>query len=84
MSIATMTSRGRITIPKDVRHALGLTPGDSVSFSQNQAGEFVISRATASAADLAGALSYVCPAKSFDDMERAIVEAATGQRSSLT
>ncbi len=32
MSAATITSKGQITIPKDIRNRLGLETGDKVSF----------------------------------------------------
>lgn len=32
MAAATITSKGQITIPKDVRTILGLEPGDKVNF----------------------------------------------------
>ena len=39
---ARITSKGQITVPKAVRHALGLKPGDKVVFEQ--AGEDVCVR----------------------------------------
>jgi AbrB family looped-hinge helix DNA binding protein len=33
MSITTITAKGQITIPKDIREALGLEQGDRVMFS---------------------------------------------------
>ena len=33
MSIATMTSKGQITIPKDIREGLGLKPKDQLRAS---------------------------------------------------
>ena len=33
MSITTITSKGQVTIPKDIRDALGLGQGDKVLFS---------------------------------------------------
>jgi antitoxin PrlF len=33
MGMATVTSKGQITLPKEVRQALGLTPGSHVEFS---------------------------------------------------
>ncbi len=32
MATSTLTSKGQITIPRPVRQALGLTPGDKVDF----------------------------------------------------
>lgn len=37
-----MTVKGQVTIPKDVRDALGLKPGEPVEFDRNSAGEVVI------------------------------------------
>lgn len=43
MAIAKVTSKGQITIPKTIRDALGLEPGDEVEFVQED-GEFVVRR----------------------------------------
>ena len=32
MSVATLTSKGQTTIPKDIRDGLGLAPGDQLDF----------------------------------------------------
>jgi antitoxin PrlF len=32
MSVSTLTSKGQVTIPKDVRHQLQLQPGDKLDF----------------------------------------------------
>lgn len=76
MSIGTMTSKGQITVPKDVREALQLTPGTKVSFTRNEDGDYVISTKRRKLRDLAGILTYSGPAVSLDDMDRAIAEAA--------
>lgn len=79
MSIGTMTSKGQITIPKDVRQALGLSAGVVVSFTQNSQGEYVISVAQGAAADLAGLLNYSGPALSLGDMDDAVASGALDQ-----
>ncbi len=38
----TLTSKGQVTIPKQIRDALNLAPGSSVDFSVNGTGEVVI------------------------------------------
>jgi AbrB family looped-hinge helix DNA binding protein len=41
----TMTVKGQVTIPKKVRDALRLVPGDGVEFSVNHEGKVVIHKA---------------------------------------
>ncbi len=41
----TLTIKGQVTIPKQIREALGLTPGASVDFAVNDQGQVVIRRA---------------------------------------
>lgn len=43
----TMTVKGQVTIPKKVREALRLSPGDSVDFDVNPAGQVVVNKAGA-------------------------------------
>jgi antitoxin PrlF len=44
----TLTVKGQVTIPKQIRDALGLLPGTPVDFAVNHAGEVVIHRAAGS------------------------------------
>lgn len=41
----TMTVKGQVTIPKKVRDALKLSPGDGVDFEVNRDGEIVVHKA---------------------------------------
>ncbi len=43
----TMTVKGQVTIPKRVRDALRLAPGDGVEFAVNREGEVVVHKASA-------------------------------------
>jgi antitoxin PrlF len=45
-----LTVKGQVTIPKQIRDAVGLKPGMPVDFAVNSAGEVVIQRAERSAA----------------------------------
>ena len=40
-----ITISGRVTLPRRVRETLRLSPGDSVEFTANGSGEFVIRKA---------------------------------------
>ncbi len=42
----TMTIKGQVTIPKKVREALRLSPGDAVDFDVNREGQVVVQRVT--------------------------------------
>lgn len=56
MSTATITSKGQITIPADVRERLGLQAGDRIEFVQIGANEFSFIPATRSIKELCGLL----------------------------
>jgi len=43
----TMTVKGQVTIPKKVREALRLAPGDDVDFAVNHDGQVVVHKAGA-------------------------------------
>ncbi len=45
----TLTVKGQVTIPKQIRDALGLRPGMPVDFAVNQEGQVVIQSAEAAA-----------------------------------
>ena len=42
----TLTVKGQVTIPKQIRDALNLQPGSSVDFAVNRDGEVVLHKAT--------------------------------------
>ena len=37
-----VTSKGQVTIPKEVRDKLGITPGSDVGFAEDDGGKFVL------------------------------------------
>jgi len=54
MPIATLTSKGQVTIPAVVRAALGVKTGDRVEFIQVEHGRFELVAATQSVTALKG------------------------------
>jgi len=46
-----LTVKGQVTIPKRVRDALGLRPGDKVAFDVDERGQVVVKRAGEAAAE---------------------------------
>lgn len=76
MASATVTSKGQITIPKDVRHALRLGPGDRVEFIIEKSGKVSVLPGKGDIADLKGLLRRRGrrPVSVFE-MERAIARA---------
>ncbi|MBS0465807.1 MAG: AbrB/MazE/SpoVT family DNA-binding domain-containing protein [Proteobacteria bacterium] len=43
----TLTVKGQVTIPKQIRDALGLMPGTPIDFAVNRDGEVVLHKASA-------------------------------------
>ncbi len=73
---STLTSKGQTTLPKGVREALGLAPGDKVRYLV--VGDEVRIVRPRPVMTLAGSLRHDGPAVSLEDMDRAIVDGATG------
>lgn len=54
MPTATMTSKGQITVPKDVRAALGVRPGDRLAFRIGDDGTITVEAETVDLRSLRG------------------------------
>ena len=76
MSTATLTSKGQITIPADVRRVLNVGTGDRVEFVQIEPGRFELVAATQSVRELKGLFGKATRRVSIEDMNRAIAERA--------
>lgn len=53
METATLTSRGRVTIPAALRRKLGFKAGSKVEFAENEAGDFVMRLCAGDVRDIA-------------------------------
>ena len=78
MHKAKVTSKGQITLPSDVRKALGIKPGDKVVFLSGGDGEFRMRRMD-SVGDLFGVVkklgyAYSGSPSSIEEMKDAIAE----------
>jgi AbrB family looped-hinge helix DNA binding protein len=71
MSYATLTSKGQITVPLEVREALGIKQGDRLEFQATAPGRYEVVAATVPVTALKGLLAGVHSA-SLQDMEDAI------------
>ena len=70
MSEATVTSKGQVTIPADIRKAMGLSAGERVVFTQLEDGTTVMRAKTRSILELKGLLKSAVKKRnvSVDDM----------------
>ncbi len=70
MSEATLTSKGQVTIPVEIRKALGLSAGERVVFTRLDDGTTVMRAKTRSLQDLKGLLKPAVGKRkvSIDDM----------------
>jgi AbrB family looped-hinge helix DNA binding protein len=72
MPTATVTSKGQITIPAEVRAALGLRAGSRVQFVQLDDGKYEIVPASRSVSSLAGFLAPAPRVLSVEEMDEAV------------
>lgn len=74
MSIATVTSKGQVTIPHDVRERLGIVTGTRVEFAERGDGVVEFIPLTGSIMDLQGIVHWDGPAYTLEQMDDAIGE----------
>jgi antitoxin PrlF len=77
MTAATITAKGRITIPSKVRAALGVEAGDRVEFVEVSNGRFEVIASTQSVTALKGLLPRRSTPVTIEAMNAAIAERAT-------
>jgi AbrB family looped-hinge helix DNA binding protein len=77
MQESTITIKGQTTLPKEVRKALNLNPGDRVRYLILDGGEVRIARARHVAGLAGGLQDLVRRSVSLDEMDEAIVRGAT-------
>jgi antitoxin PrlF len=72
MTAATLTSKGQLTIPIEVRQRLGLGAGDRVEFVELDGGTFAIRPAIDDVRSLKGLLRKPAGKVSIGDMNAAV------------
>jgi antitoxin PrlF len=80
MSTATVTSKGQITIPADVRQALQVEAGDRVEFLEVEPGRFEVVAATRSVMELKGMFGKAGKTVSIEEMNRTIAARGASAR----
>lgn len=76
MATSTVTSKGQITIPVEVRRALKLEPGSRVEFVKQSDGSYELIAATRSVKELKGILKSRVGPVSIEDMNEAVLDTA--------
>ncbi len=76
MAVATVTSKGQVTIPLEVRERLGIQAGTRVEFIPRSDGGWEFLAATGSVRDIRGMFEWSGPPVSIEEMDDAIAESA--------
>jgi antitoxin PrlF len=77
MAAATLTSKGQITIPIEVRKDLNLKPGDKILFLKSERGQYSLLPKNGSIKDLKGMFGPFHRTVSLEEMNEAIAERAS-------
>lgn len=80
MTTATLTSKGQITIPVDVRNDLKVDAGDRVEFVQIAPGRYEFVAATRSVTELKGMFGPAKKTVSIEAMNKAIAQRGAAAR----
>jgi AbrB family looped-hinge helix DNA binding protein len=79
MTSATITSKGQITIPKEVRERLGVEAGDRLEFVEEEKGVYKVVAATKDVRHLKGIIPKPGRPVSVEEMNR-VVRRSGGKR----
>jgi AbrB family looped-hinge helix DNA binding protein len=80
MPSATITSKGQLTLPKEIRDRLGVHKGDRVEFREDRTGRVWVEPATQDLMALRGLFGPVDRARSQGELEEAVRRGAAGQK----
>jgi len=75
MPTAKVSSKGQITIPIQVRKALGLKPGTEILFFEGEKGEYIFRPRTGSIWDLRGCVPKLDHPVSIEEMNEGVAAA---------
>ena len=76
MATAALSSKGQITIPIQVRKALGLKPGVQIDFYEVEDGEYAFRPKTGSIMEMRGCLPKPDHPISIEEMNQAVLDRA--------
>ena len=79
MATATITSKGQITIPSEVREALGVGVGDRIEFVAEEKGVYKVVAATRDVRHLKGLIDKPRKPVSIEAMGRAVARHGSGK-----
>jgi AbrB family looped-hinge helix DNA binding protein len=77
MAFATVTSKGQVTIPVEIRRKLDIQPGTKLEFLSDGNGVFRVVRKKRSIMELHGVIAYDGPPASIEEMDEAIARAVS-------
>jgi AbrB family looped-hinge helix DNA binding protein len=78
MPTAAVTSKGRISIPPEVRKKLGIKPGDRVRFNEGEHGQCILKQKTSSIMDLKGFVKWKGKPVTIEEMNETIAKGWAG------
>ena len=77
--LATLTSKGQVTIPKSVREEMGVTSGDRLEFIEIGQGRFELVAATNDVTCLKGVLGKPGKVATIEEINGAIAKMGRGK-----
>ncbi len=80
MPSASVTSKGQITLPKEVRDNLGVRTGDRVAFRVGSDGRYVIEAETLDLLDIQGAITPRRSGVTVEAMKQVVRRRGAGAR----